>query len=81
MYEKRRMNRNMYRYQGPLNPFKAIINKANPITATNRSFVIVFSSISRRPTFERGAELFITDLVSGPTIAFKKTLNYSIIIQ
>lgn len=56
----------MYRYQGPLNPFNAIINRANPMTATKRSFVIVFSSMSKSPTFERGAELFITDLVSGP---------------
>lgn len=38
------------------------------MTATNKSLVIVLSSMSRRPTLERGAELFITDLVSGPKV-------------
>lgn len=66
MYEKSRINRNMYLYHGPLKPLRAIISKANPITAANKSFVIVLTSISKRPTLERGAELFITDLVSGP---------------
>lgn len=60
------MNLNIYLYQGPLKPLSAIINKAKPITAANKSLVMVLTSISRRPTFERGAELFITDLVSGP---------------
>lgn len=60
------MNLNIYLYQGPLKPFNAIISKAKPITAANKSLVIVFTSISRRPTFDRGAELFITDRVSGP---------------
>lgn len=57
----------MYRYHGPLNPLSATIRKAMAITAINKIFVIVFTSISRSPTFERGAELFITDRVSGPT--------------
>lgn len=60
------MNLNMYLYQGPLKPLSAIISNAKPITAANKSFVMVLTSISRRPTFERGAELFMTDLVSGP---------------
>lgn len=56
----------MYLYQGPLNPFKAIINKDKPTTATNSNLVKVFISMSKRPTLERGAELFITERVSGP---------------
>lgn len=56
----------MYLYQGPPKPFKAIINKDKPTTATNSNFVNVFSSKSSNPTLERGAELFITDRVSGP---------------
>lgn len=56
----------MYLYQGPLKPFKAIMIRARPITATNNNLVIVFTSISNRPTLDLGAELFITDLVSGP---------------
>lgn len=60
------MNRNMYLYHGPLKPFSAIISSASPITAANNNFVIVFTSMSSRPTFERGAELFITERVSLP---------------
>lgn len=67
------MNLNMYLYQGPPKPLSAIINKAKPITAANKSLVIVLTSISRRPTFERGAELFMTDLVSGPKSLLKTT--------
>jgi hypothetical protein len=66
MYEKSSMKRNKYRYHGPPKPFRAIMIRAKAITATNNNFVIVFTSISRRPTLERGAELFITDLVSVP---------------
>lgn len=66
IYEKNRINLNMYLYQGPLKPFSAIMSNAKPITAANKSFVMVFTSISSRPTLDRGAELFITDLVSGP---------------
>lgn len=60
------MKRNMYLYQGPPNPFNAIISKDNPTTATNNTFVNVFNSKSKSPTLERGAELFITERVSGP---------------
>lgn len=56
----------MYLYQGPPKPFKAIMSNAKPITATNNNFVMVFNSMSSKPTLERGCELFITDLVSGP---------------
>lgn len=42
--------------------------KANAMTATNNNLVIVLTSMSNSPTLDRGAELFITDLVSGPTV-------------
>ena len=77
MYEKSKTNLNMYRYQGPPKPFRTIISNANPTTATNRSFVKVLSSISSNPTLDRGCELFITDLVSGPaTLKFIKQATF-----
>lgn len=66
MYENNSTKRNMYRYQGPSNPFIHIMTKANPITAQNKTFVSPLISMSRRPIFERGEELFMTLLVSHP---------------
>lgn len=37
MYENSKTNRNIYRYQGPLNPFKHIIVNDSPITAQNNT--------------------------------------------
>lgn len=38
MYENSKTNRNIYRYQGPLNPFRHIIVNDRPITAQNKTY-------------------------------------------